>query len=100
MAQATFAMTFENLEGGKRMPATVTKMTPRGQAKQRLNLVLPISFYTELRSFSDEMGRSLSDSIRWMFGIAKLIWDELQAGHKIIVVGEDDEPVKEICFPR
>ena len=82
------------------MPATVTKMPPREQTKQRLNLVLPISFYHDLRNFSDEMGRSVGDSIRWMFGISKLIWDELQAGNKIIVVREDNELVKEIGYPR
>lgn len=68
--------------------------------KQRLNLVLPRSFHAELTNFADQLGYSPGGVVRWMFGVSKLVADELHAGNRVMIAKPDGTIVKEIAVPR
>lgn len=72
---------------------------PRKAPMSRINLTMPTRLYEDLINFEHDIGRaSLGETIRWCFGAAKFIWDELSQGNRIFVVTPEGEK-KEIHIP-
>lgn len=86
------------------MAQTQTGRHPKGYRPERprvrrISISIPEVLYQDLVSWADEREDSMSGVFRWSFGIAKVVWDQLQDGNRICVKGEDGIE-RELIFNR
>ena len=61
----------------------------REKQVRRVSVSVPEVLYCDLEMWAEERNDSLSGVFRWSLGVAKVIWDQMQAGNHIYVEGKD-----------
>ena len=67
--------------------------------KQRFSVNLSPKAYSDLKELADQTGRSMAEIIRIGIGLVRVIFQELNANHKLIVTSSSGKPLKEIVLP-
>ena len=92
--RADNTLPFEN--GAAVSPPSETSAT--GVPMRRVSFNLPEPLFEDIQRFAAERGETMTGVLRWSLGLGKAIWDEVRAGNRVQVVGDDKEVVKELVL--
>jgi uncharacterized membrane protein (DUF373 family) len=67
--------------------------------EKRLNLILSVSLYNDLVKLADERRTTMTEIVRLAIGLIKVAIAEAKQNHKLVVVRENGEVLKELILP-
>ena len=72
---------------------------PAEKTEKRLNLILSAGVYSDLSKMARERRTTMTEVVRLALGLIKVAIAEIKQGHKLVVVREDGEVLKELVLP-
>jgi len=67
--------------------------------KRRLNINLSPAARTEVTRLAEHSSRSITELVRLALSLLKVVMNETERGHKLIVTTEEGKPLKELVIP-
>jgi len=81
-------------------PAVGRALQPEAEPRsRRLNLLLAEAVYRDLADLAKARQSSMTEVIRLALGLIKVVLDETNQGHKLIIAKADGTAVKELVMP-
>lgn len=69
------------------------------KAGKRLNLILSAGIYKDLNEMAEQRGTTMTEVVRLALGLIKVVIAEINKGHKLVVVRENGDVLKELILP-
>jgi hypothetical protein len=84
---------------GKLLEFRIKRPDPDDPVKMvELVLYCPDPLWADIEAFATEQGKTIKELLRWCFGMAKAVWDEVQDGGEIVVYLPDGKPFATFCI--
>jgi hypothetical protein len=74
-----------------------THETP--ETLKRLNLNLPSDRFSRIQDLARKRGTTVADFVRSALGLMETVETEVRNGHRIGVLGDGDQVLKQLIFP-
>ncbi len=84
---------------GVTLQGVTLQEVPATKVEKRLNLILSAGVYGDLSKMAKERRTTMTEIVRLALGLIKVAIAEAKQGHKLVVVREDGEVLKELILP-